>query len=115
MSGLSENYVPEITVRELKQLLDENKRPFILDVREESEYAIANLGGYLIPLGELVDHVEELKKHCDDELIVVHCRSGGRSAQAVRFLHAAGLLNAKNLRGGTLAWSKEIDPSLPTY
>ncbi|MYF40404.1 MAG: molybdenum cofactor biosynthesis protein MoeB, partial [Rhodothermaceae bacterium] len=55
MSGLSENYVPEITVQDLKQLLDENKRPFILDVREESEYIIANLGGHLIPLGELVD------------------------------------------------------------
>ncbi|MYF40583.1 MAG: hypothetical protein F4221_07005, partial [Rhodothermaceae bacterium] len=60
-------------------------------------------------------HMGELEKHCDDELIVAHCRSGRRSAQAVRFLHAAGLSNAKNLRGGTLAWSKEIDPSLPTY
>lgn len=115
MSGLTEYHVPEITVQELKQLLDENKRPFILDVREEPEYSIANLGGHLIPLGELVDHMEELEKYCDDELIVVHCRSGGRSAQAVRFLLAAGFRNAKNLRGGTLAWSKEIDPSLPTY
>lgn len=115
MSGLTEYHIPEITVQELKQLLDENKRPFILDVREEPEYRIANLGGHLIPLGELVDHIVELEEHCDDELIVVHCRSGGRSAQAVRFLHAAGLRNAKNLRGGTLAWSKEIDPSLPTY
>lgn len=115
MSRLTEYHVPEITVQELNQLLDENKRPFILDVREESEYSIANLGGHLIPLGELVDHMEELEKYCDDDLIVVHCRSGGRSAQAVRFLLAAGFRNAKNLRGGTLAWSKEIDPSLPTY
>ena len=115
MTGSSQDHVPEITVQEFKQLLDEDKRPFILDVREEPEYSIANLGGQLIPLGELVDHMEELEKHRDDELIVVHCRSGGRSAQAVRFLHAAGICNAKNLRGGTLAWSNEIDPSLPTY
>lgn len=115
MSGLSEYHIPEITVQELKQLLDDNKRPFILDVREKPEYDIANLGGHLIPFGELVDHMKDLEKYCDDQLIVVHCRSGGRSAQAVRFLHAAGFRNAKNLRGGTVAWSREIDPSLPTY
>ena len=115
MTGLSEGHVPEITVQELRHLIDENQQPFILDVREEWEYSIANLGGHLIPLKQLSDRIDELERHQEDELIVVHCRSGGRSAQAVRFLNAAGYANVKNLRGGTLAWSKEIDPSLPTY
>jgi len=115
MTGLSENHVPEITVQELKHLVNSNQDPFILDVREEHEYLIANLGGHLIPLKQLADRIDELRKHQYDDLIVVHCRSGGRSAQAVRFLNAAGYTNVKNLRGRTLAWSKEIDPSLPTY
>ena len=112
---MSDPSIPEITVQELNAMLDAGQSPFILDVREEREYAIANLGGHLIPLGQLVDHVDELMAHQDDPVVVVHCRSGGRSAQAVRFLQACGMPNVKNLRGGTLAWSKEIDPSVPTY
>lgn len=115
MAELSENHVPEITVQKLKKLIDDNERPFILDVREEWEYSTVNLGGHLIPLKQLSDRLDELEPHQDENLIVVHCRSGGRSAQAVRFLQAAGLTNTKNLRGGTLAWSKEIDSSYPTY
>ncbi|MCY3630390.1 MAG: rhodanese-like domain-containing protein [Bacteroidota bacterium] len=115
MTVLSENHVPEITVQELKNLIDKDKQPLVLDVREEWEYSIVNLGGYLIPLKQLSDRLDELEPHREDNMIVVHCRSGGRSAQAVRFLHAAGLTNTKNLRGGTLAWSKEIDSSYPTY
>ncbi len=115
MSELSENHVPEITVQELKQLIDQNQQPFLLDVREEWEYSTVNLGGHLIPLKQLSDRLDELEPHREDDLIIVHCRSGGRSAQAVRFLHAVGLTNTKNLRGGTLAWSKEIDPSYPAY
>ena len=115
MAGLSEDHVPEVTVWELKHLIDNNQKPFLLDVREEWEYSTANLGGYLIPLKQIADRMDEIDKHQEDSLIVVHCRSGGRSAQVVRFLNAAGYTNAKNLRGGTLAWSKEIDPSLPTY
>ncbi len=115
MAGLSQDHVPEITVQELKQFMDRNEQPFLLDVREESEYEIVNLGGHLIPLNQLSDRMDELEPHREDDMIVVHCRSGGRSAQAVRFLHAAGLTNTKNLRGGTLAWSKEIDANYPTY
>lgn len=116
MTVLSDAVVPEISVQELKQLLDDNQTPFILDVRQESEYSIANLGGYLIPLNELTDRLNELDEHIpSDTLTVVHCRSGVRSAQAVRFLQAVGYTNTKNLRGGILEWSKEIDPSIPTY
>ncbi|MCY3999587.1 MAG: rhodanese-like domain-containing protein [Bacteroidetes bacterium] len=116
MTALSDAVVPEISVQELKQLLDNNQKPFVLDVRQEFEYSIANLGGHLIPLNQLSDRLNELDEHlASDQLTVVHCRSGVRSAQAVRFLHAVGYTNTKNLRGGILAWSKEIDPSIPTY
>ena len=106
--------VPEITVQELKELMDTDKTPFILDVRERKEYEIANLNGHLLPLKQIADRISELEPH-KNELIVVHCRSGGRSEQAVRFLIAAGFKDARNLRGGTLAWSMEIDPSMPVY
>lgn len=106
--------VPEITVQELKAMIDQNETPFILDVREEREYAVANLNGTLIPLNQLPHRLDELEDH-KEELIVVHCRSGARSAQAVRFMQSMGFSNAKNLKGGVLAWSKEVDPSMPTY
>ncbi len=106
--------VPEITVQELKALMDLGETPFILDVREEQEYAIANLDGTLIPLGQLPNRIDELNDH-KDALIVVHCRSGPRSTQAVQYLHSLGFEQAKNLRGGVLAWSREIDPTMPTY
>ena len=94
--------------------MDAGETPFILDVREEKEYAIAHINGHLIPLGAIVERMDELESY-KDQAVVVHCRSGGRSAQAVSFLIAAGFKNVKNLRGGTLAWSKEIDPSVPEY
>ena len=83
MPNISEDHVPEITVQQLKSLMDRNAQPFILDVREEWEYATVNLGGHLIPLKQLSDRLEELEAYQDDDLIIVHCRSGGRSAQAV--------------------------------
>lgn len=106
--------IPEITVQELKALLDDGSTPFILDVREEKEYAIANLNGKLIPLQELPMRMEELEDK-KDEMIVVYCRSGARSARAVQYLNAMGFSEAKNLKGGVLAWSRDIDPSMPTY
>jgi adenylyltransferase/sulfurtransferase len=104
--------VPEITVRDYKERLDADDAPFLLDVREPKEYEGANLGGALIPLGELPDRLDEIADHRDDE-VVVHCRSGARSAKAVELLRAEGFSDAKNLKGGIHAWSDEIDPSLP--
>lgn len=106
--------VPEITVQELKSRLDKGERPFILDVRRPEEYEIANLSGKLIPLQELPERLDEVEPYKDQE-IVVHCRSGARSAQAVEYLRSQGFKKARNLKGGVLAWSKEIDPSMPTY
>jgi molybdopterin/thiamine biosynthesis adenylyltransferase/rhodanese-related sulfurtransferase len=104
--------IPEITPRELKERLDRGDDLFILDVRETHEYQICNLNGHLIPLGELSRRVHELDSSRE---IVAHCRSGKRSADAVDFLRKAGFRKIWNLKGGILAWSDEVDPSVPKY
>jgi sulfur-carrier protein adenylyltransferase/sulfurtransferase len=106
--------VPEITVQELKARIDAGKRPFLLDVREPDEFELVNLDGLLIPLGELPHRIDELDAY-RDEPVVVHCRSGARSARAVQFLQQHGFDEIYNLKGGILAWSREIDPSMPQY
>jgi molybdopterin/thiamine biosynthesis adenylyltransferase/rhodanese-related sulfurtransferase len=105
--------VPEISAVELKKLMDQ-KKPFVLiDVREPHEYQICRLpGSKLIPLGEVPRRMHELNS-ADD--IVVHCKMGARSAQAVDFLMKSGFRKIRNLRGGILAWAREVDPSVPTY
>jgi sulfur-carrier protein adenylyltransferase/sulfurtransferase len=104
--------VPEIAPRELKARLDRGDDLFVLDVREPHEYQICNLGGHLIPLGELSRRVNELDSSRE---IVAHCRSGKRSAEAVEFLRGAGFRKVLNLKGGILAWSDEVDASVPKY
>jgi adenylyltransferase/sulfurtransferase len=104
--------VPEITPRELKARLDRGDSLFILDVREPHEYQICNLRGRLIPLGELPRRAHELDS---SQEIVAHCRSGKRSAEAVDFLRKAGFRKIHNLKGGILAWSDEVDSSVPKY
>ncbi len=104
--------IPEVTPRELKARLDRGDNLFILDVREPHEYQICNLKGYLIPLGDLPKRVSELDSSRE---IVAHCRSGKRSADAVEFLQKAGFRKIWNLKGGILAWSDEVDPSVPKY
>jgi sulfur-carrier protein adenylyltransferase/sulfurtransferase len=104
--------VPEITPRELKSRLDRGDDLYILDVREPHEYQICNLGGHLIPLGDLSKRASELDSSKE---IVAHCRSGKRSAEAVEFLQRAGFRKVLNLKGGILAWSDEVDPSVPKY
>jgi sulfur-carrier protein adenylyltransferase/sulfurtransferase len=104
--------VPEITPKDLKARLDKGDDLYILDVREPHEYQICNLNGHLIPLGELPRRVHELDS---SQEIVAHCRSGKRSAEAVDFLRKAGFRKILNLKGGILAWSDEVDPSVPKY
>jgi len=104
--------VPEIEPSEVKQLMDAGE-PFVLvDVREPHEWEICNLGGQLIPLFQLPSRVHELSSA--DEIVVM-CRSGMRSARAVDFLRQAGFRKVKNLRGGILGWSSQVDPSVPRY
>ncbi len=100
----------DATVEELKARIDRQDDVFILDVREPQEFQICRIpGSTLIPLGELPTRLLELEGHDD---MVVHCKSGVRSAKAVKLLRKAGFKRAKNLHGGILAW---IDPSLPKY
>jgi molybdopterin/thiamine biosynthesis adenylyltransferase/rhodanese-related sulfurtransferase len=104
---------PVITVDELKARMDRGDRPFLLDVREQVEYAIVRLeGGTLIPLGELVARQGELDP---DREIVVYCHHGNRSGKATAFLRQQGFPLARNLRGGIDEWAIRIDPSLPRY
>ncbi len=103
----------EVTVSELKQMRDDNIDFQLIDVREEHEYEIANLGGELIPMGEAMNRVEEISK---TKPVVIHCRSGARSAAVIQQLEKThGFTNLSNLKGGILAYAKEIDPSLTTY
>jgi adenylyltransferase/sulfurtransferase len=104
--------VPEIQVEELKRRLDAGDDIFVLDVREPHEYQICNIGGHLIPLGDLPKRVNELDTSRE---IVAHCRSGVRSAKAVNFLQQAGFKKVTNLAGGILAWADRVDPKMPKY
>ena len=104
--------IPEITARDLKARLDRGDDLYILDVREPHEYEIGNINGTLIPLGDLAARIHELDSSRE---IVVHCRSGKRSADAIRFMQQAGFRKLWNLKGGILAWSDDVDPSVPKY
>ncbi len=101
-----------ITVKQLKEKLDRGEDIFILDVREPHEYEINNLNGYLIPLNDLPDRINELDSSRE---IVAHCKMGGRSAKAVQFLKQTGFKKVKNLAGGVDAWAEKIDKSMPRY
>lgn len=105
--------IKEITVGDLKKRLDQNNKPFLLDVRENHELEIAKLAlDAHIPLGDLPDEFESLNR---DQEIVVYCRSGGRSMKACEFLASRGFTNLANLKGGTLAWADEVDSSMQKY
>jgi rhodanese-related sulfurtransferase len=93
--------VDEISVQELAELKEQGADFLLLDVREPSEYDAYNLGGRLIPLGQLADRILELDPN---QLIVVHCKSGGRSRRAAEFLLQSGFTQVKNLTGGATAW-----------
>jgi len=103
----------EIDAVGLKQKMDRGDNFVLIDVREPHEYQICRIpGSKLIPLGEIPKRVNELNS-ADD--IVVHCKMGGRSAKAVEFLKQAGFRKVKNMKGGILAWSDKVDPSVPKY
>ncbi len=105
--------INEITVQELKEMRDNQKPHQLIDVREEHEADIVSIQGLLIPMGEVMDRVEEIKK---DIPVVVHCRSGVRSRAVIEALqNNFKYTNLFNLKGGILAWANEIDQSLPTY
>ena len=103
----------EITVQELKALKDSGEDFQLIDVREPHEFDICDLGGELIPQGEIPANADKISK---DKKVVIHCRSGARSGNMIQWLEKnKGYTNLYNLKGGILAWAKEIDPEMPTY
>ncbi|WP_347404631.1 adenylyltransferase/sulfurtransferase MoeZ [Solwaraspora sp. WMMD1047] len=104
-----------ITARELKEWQDAGKDFFLVDVREPAEYEIVSIpGATLIPKGDIISG-DALARLPQDRQIVLHCKSGVRSAEALAAIKAAGFANAVHVQGGVLAWVKQVDPSLPAY
>jgi sulfur-carrier protein adenylyltransferase/sulfurtransferase len=103
----------EIEVTEVKEKLDRGDQFVLIDVREPHEHQICNIpAAVLIPLGQVPERLGELDPEAD---IVIHCKSGMRSARACGILKAAGFKHVRNMKGGILAWSDRVDPSVPKY
>jgi adenylyltransferase/sulfurtransferase len=103
----------EIEPTEVKQKIDRGDKFVLIDVREPHEYQICKIPtSILIPLGDLPKRLNELDK---DAEIVAHCKSGVRSGKATNLLHENGFKNVRNMKGGILAWSDKVDPSVPKY
>ena len=113
MEPLDSVEIKEITVQELKLMLDTKSDFQLIDVREPYEYDIANLNGELIPLGQIATIADRIDKN---KKVIIHCRSGKRSADAIRELQQHyNFENLYNLKGGIIAYSKEVDESIPVY
>lgn len=113
LKTIENDNMKEVTVQELKQLQDSGADFQLIDVREPHEYDICNLSGELIPQGDIPDSVDKIEK---DKQVIIHCRSGARSGNMVQWLEKNHKFeNLYNLKGGILAWAREIDPSMPTY
>jgi len=104
--------VPGIRAEELKRRLDAGENLFLLDVRDEYEYEISNIGGQLIPLPELAKRLSELDVN---QNIVTVCKMGPRGVKAAQVLHKAGFTHVWNLTGGIHAWSDRVDRSVRKY
>jgi adenylyltransferase/sulfurtransferase len=103
----------DLEVTEVKAMIDSGEDFILVDVREPHEYQIASIAkATLIPLGQLPMRLSELPK---DANIVCHCKSGMRSAKAVDLLKQSGYSRVRNMKGGILAWSDKVDPSVPKY
>ncbi len=102
----------EISCSELKKMMDAKDNFQLIDVREEYEKEIADIGGELIPMGDVMDN---LKKISRDKKVVVYCRTGNRSGVITQALEAQGFTNIFNLKGGIYQWANEIDSSITKY
>ena len=109
----------EMTVTDLKALIDSGATDYVLvDVRNPHEFDIGKIpGGILIPLPDIenADGVDQVKKVLGDKKLIVHCKAGGRSAKAIAILKEKAGIQGTNVIGGILAWSKDVDPSVPEY
>ena len=102
----------EITVEELKRMRDAGEDHQLIDFREEYEFDAANIGGELIPMGTVPENLDKISKH---KPVIIHCKSGVRSANIVRYLESRGFTNTSNLKGGIFAWIDGIAPSMSKY
>ena len=102
----------EITVAELKALKDKNADFKLIDVREAQEVEVCQIGGEHIPMGDVMDNLDRIPR---DKQVIIHCRSGARSGAICNALEAQGYKNVYNLKGGILAWIREIDPTMQQY
>jgi adenylyltransferase/sulfurtransferase len=100
----------EVTAKELKKMMDSKEDFVLIDVREPHEAEMANIGAKLIPMGEVMDHLAEIPM---DKKVVIHCRSGKRSAAVISALEQAkGFTNLYNLKGGIIAYAQDVDTTL---
>lgn len=104
--------ISEMSVKELKRRLDAGDKLVLVDVREPHEHSAANIGGTLIPMGQIPARMSELDENAE---IVVYCRTGNRSSRVVEFLADSGFAHVWNLTGGIRAWSQEIDPAVGKF
>jgi len=103
----------EVSVQELKSMIDSKEDFQLIDVREQNEYDFCHINGELVPLKTIESYADKIRK---DVKVVIYCRSGARSGNAVAFLeNEFGFENLYNLKGGILAYSREIDSSIPLY
>ena len=103
----------EITPQELKKKIDSNEDFQLIDVREQHEYDLVNIGGELMPVGSIL---QEMDKISTSKQVVIYCRSGNRSGAVIHELEKRlGFTNLYNLKGGIIAYAREVDNSLPVY
>lgn len=107
------NEIRSVTVHELKKMMDEKSDHQLIDCREPNEYEFCNIGGELIPMGQILRNLEKISR---DKPVIIHCHVGGRSGRVVSVLQSQhGFTNLYNLTGGIMAWSEEIDSNIPQY
>ena len=102
----------EITVLELSQIKNKNRNYQLIDVREQHEVDICEIGGEQIPMAEVMNNLNKISK---EKQVIVHCRSGARSGAICQALETQGYTNVYNLKGGIIAWANEIDTTLTKY
>jgi rhodanese-related sulfurtransferase len=99
----------EVTVTELKEMMDKKENIQVIDVREPHEFEAAHIESELIPMNTIPQNLSKISK---DKKVIMVCRSGNRSGNVVRYLEGQGFENTCNLKGGMLAWKQQIDNSM---
>jgi rhodanese-related sulfurtransferase len=102
----------EITVEELKKKMDAGEDFQLIDCRQPDEFNLSNIGGTLIPMNEMPQHLNDFDP---DKELFIFCRTGSRSAMVTEFLRRNGFPNAQNVQGGIFAWNEKIDPNVKKY